>query len=85
MVDVHKCKSMNAVEAWVGNDQGEWLLNINVATEQDLEENHYLEEIGQTIAHLAIKIIFCPYCGEKLDKTSTDITPSFTHNDYSKW
>ncbi|SIT05261.1 hypothetical protein [Neptunomonas antarctica] len=44
---VHKCKSMGSVEAWIENDEGEWLLSINrVAAEQDLEENHYLEEIG---------------------------------------
>lgn len=86
MAEVHKCKSMDAVEAWLENNQGEWLLNINrVATEQDLEENHYLEEVGQTIEHVAINVLFCPYCGEKLDKASADITPSFIRNDYSKW
>jgi NADH pyrophosphatase NudC (nudix superfamily) len=86
LAETHKCKSIEAVEAWVENNQGEWLLNINhVATEQDLEENHYLEEVGQTIDHVAINVLFCPYCGEKLDKTSAGITPSFIHNDYSKW
>lgn len=86
MAEVHQCKSMEAVEAWVENNQGEWLLNINhVATEQDLEENHYLEEVGQTVEHLAISILFCPYCGEKLDKIQNNIIPEFIHNDYSKW
>ena len=77
---------MDAVEAWMENDQGGWLLNINhVASEQDLQENHYLEEVGQPTEHVAINILFCPYCGEKVDKISAEITPFFTHNDYSKW
>lgn len=86
MTVVHKCKNMDSAEAWIENDEGEWLLNINrVATEQDLEENHYLEEIGQTIQHVAINVLFCPYCGQKLNEAQGDLVPSFRHNDFSKW
>lgn len=87
LAEVHKCKSMNTEEAWIENNQDdEWLLNINhVATEQDLEDNHYLEEVGQTIEHIAVNVLFCPYCGEKLVKMAADVVPSFIHNDYSKW
>jgi hypothetical protein len=77
---------MKSVEAWIANNQHEWVLHINhVATEQDLEENHYLEEIGQTIDNVTINVLFCPYCGEKVDERQTNITPSFKHNDFSKW
>ena len=86
MATVHQCKSMEAVDAWFENNQGECLLNINhVATEQDLEENHYLEEVGQTIEHVTVNVLFCPYCGEKLDKEQINITPTFEYNDFSKW
>ena len=69
----------------IGYQKGEWLLNINhVATEQDLEENHYLEELRQVVAHVVINVLFCPYCGEKLDDIQTDINPSFKYNDFSK-
>ena len=77
---------MDSVEAWIENDEGEWLLNINrVATEQDLEENHHMEEVGQTVQHVAINVLFCPYCGKKLNGTQDDLVPSFQHNYFSKW
>ncbi len=86
MENTHQCKSMHAVEAWITNAGNEWHLNINrVATEQDLEENHYLEEVGQTIESVAINILYCPYCGEKLSHSQGECIPSFRHNDYSKW
>ena len=45
MANTHLCKSMRHAEVWIDKDEGEYQLNINhVATEQDLEENDYLEE-----------------------------------------
>ena len=68
MKDNHKCESMLLAEAWIKNSVRGCILNINrTATEQDLEDNHHLEEVGQTIYQVAVNIKFCPYCGCKLD------------------
>ena len=41
-----------------------WCLFVErLATEDDLEKNHHLEEIGGTIRTTAIEIRYCPYCG----------------------
>lgn len=86
MKAIHQCKSMENSESWIAKEDKNWLLNINrVATEQDLEENHHLEEVGQTIEHIALNIQFCPYCGERLGESQGEIIPSFWHHDYSKW
>jgi hypothetical protein len=86
MEQVHQCKSMQSAEAWIEKNHDEWMLSINrVATEQDLEENHCLEFIGQTIENIMINVIFCPYCGEKMGQPLEDFTPSFHYNDFSKW
>lgn len=82
----HQCASMALAEAWVKKSECGWLLNINkVATEQDLEKNHYLEEVGQTIYQVAINIKYCPYCGSKLDDLNDTTVPSFEFYDFSRW
>lgn len=44
-----------------------WRLHlIREATEEDLEENHYLNEIGEDIWTVLAEISFCPYCGDNL-------------------
>ena len=86
MNKVHKCNLMEKAEVWVEIDEDEALLNLNnVASEQDLEENHYLEEVGQTKEHVILNILFCPYCGEKVKEGNSEFIPVFTHNDFSKW
>ncbi len=77
---------MLLAEAWIENRDGNCILNINqTATEEDLEENHYLEEVGQTIFQVAINIKFCPYCGEDLKHPRNEIIPGFKLYDFSKW
>ncbi|HIF61162.1 MAG TPA: hypothetical protein EYQ26_17020 [Rhodospirillales bacterium] len=86
MTNTHSCKSMEHGEVWVVEDDDEWHLNINhVATEQDLEENSYLEEEGQTIHSVVLNILYCPYCGKSLSKEKDEIIPTFTFHDFSKW
>lgn len=86
MTKIHQCDRMAFAEAWIENEQNEWLLNINrVATEQDLEENNYLETLGQTIDSIEVNILYCPYCGEQLNKNQAKISPSFQYKDSSKW
>ena len=66
-----------------------WQLIIRrEATEDDLMENHMLEEQGQTIWETSLEIVHCPYCGEYLyeeqDINIRDIG-NFVHLDYSEW
>lgn len=77
---------MLLAEAWIESRDDNCILNINqTATEQDLEENHYLEEVGQAIFQVAINIKFCPYCGENLKYPKSEIVPGFKIYDFSKW
>lgn len=45
-----------------------WNLYIRrVANEKDLEENHYFESEGDIVWEATIEIIYCPFCGTKLE------------------
>lgn len=86
MPNTHQCKSMDHGEVWIEQDDDGHQLNINhVATEQDLEENSHLEEVGQTIDTVVLNVLYCPYCGVKLDQVRDETIPTFTFHDYSKW
>jgi hypothetical protein len=64
-----------------------WILTIQKeATEKDLEENHYLENIGDIIWQTELEITHCPYCGERLfgcDPKETKKYGKFRHIDSS--
>ena len=48
-------------------DDKQWVLYITrSATEDDLEENHYLETEGDIIWSTTVAIKNCPYCGTEL-------------------
>ena len=50
-------------------DDETWLLRAyREAAEEDLQENHCLENIGDWIEHSDIEIDHCPYCGHRLSK-----------------
>ena len=36
------------------------------AKSEDLDNNHYLEEVGEIKWETSIEIVFCPFCGEQL-------------------
>jgi len=62
---IHVQKSIN-----FGNQESTWQLVVERnATESDLEENHYLEQVGDTIWSVSVEINFCPYCGATLNET----------------
>lgn len=83
--NMHKCKGIELVGGWIDTEDEQCELHISrIATEQDLEENHHLEEVGETIESVVISVSFCPYCGEKLRKNKSDHTLPFRHIDYSK-
>ena len=66
-----------------------WHLVIQrIATEDDLNENHYLEEVGEILWSTELEITHCPYCGEKLlDPKMTEIEDygKFVHIDSTAW
>ena len=85
MKKVHECEKMKLVESWIECDEDHCSLYINhVASEADLEENHYLEYAGQTIDNVSIDVLFCPYCGVKLLDEDSGFCPSFSYNDFSR-
>jgi len=62
----HDCDSLpkSGVYIYLEDDDPTWTLNIQKeATESDLEENCYLENIGDTIWVTRIGILYCPFCG----------------------
>lgn len=70
-------------------DKNSWRLEIRrEATEQDLEENNYLEEVGQEIWETIIEIKHCPYCGIDLyGEANAPVAEigKFVHIDSSGW
>ena len=72
--------------AAIYKDDPYWILLLyKEATEDDLESNHYLETVGESIEEIRVPIICCPYCGEKLQSKSVIEKPSYQYIDYSKW
>ena len=91
MIKEHKCNSLpkSGIYLHFDDEVPAWTLNIQKeATESDLEENHHLENIGDTLWLTSLNILYCPYCGEQLpglgsiDKASYGY---FQHNDFSRW
>jgi len=83
--EIHECRNMQEAEAWIEKQDDCWELYINhAATKADLEESHYLEEVGQTMEMVAISVSHCPYCGTKLDHRKTTVTPDFRYNNFLK-
>ena len=67
-----------------------WLMLIErCATWEDLEENQYLEEVGETTWRTTVGITHCPFCGQVLCsevERSTDVRKAeFYHFDASGW
>lgn len=66
-----------------------WQLDIQrEATEADLEENHYLEEVGDILWTTSLEICHCPYCGQQLADPGEEVPADFgrfVHIDASGW
>ena len=74
---------------FLDNSQWPWCLVIaRLATQKDLEENHYLDEEGDTIWQTVVGITHCPYCGEPLENQSQEseqLEADFYHADFTGW
>ena len=58
------------------------------ATDKDLEENHSLETVGETIWYTVVGIAHCPYCGTRLpgdDAAPAARDAEYRHVDSSGW
>lgn len=66
-----------------------WRLDIqHETTEADLEANHYLEEVGETLWTTSLEIRHCPYCGQQLAAPGEEVPDDFgrfVHIDSSGW
>ncbi len=88
--NIHECKSqvsevrIEYSKSYL-HETFTWQLVITKeAKEIDLEENHYLENVGDALWSTIIEVNNCPFCGLKLrDKKLTEI--EFVHLDSSGW
>lgn len=77
--DEHICDRMPAGGVRVERESGyiglalwQWCLVVErVATEEDVEENHYLENSGEMIWSTVVGISHCPFCGALLESSSS--------------
>ena len=71
--EVHECPKLPKAgvqvifDSQLNQSRRTWRLSIYMeANEEDLEENHYLENIGDLLGSTSVEIAFCPYCGKDL-------------------
>ena len=70
--------------SYFGNE-GCWVLILSrTATEDDLEENQHLEQVGDDIWRTLVEISHCPYCGGFLGNR-VGKEAQMAHVDYSSW
>ena len=87
---VHKCRNQPAgVRVEFSEDTFHngftWQVTFSrEATEVDLENNHYLEDVGEVIWSFVAEITHCPYCGNKLMASSNN-NGEFVLFDSSGW
>ena len=73
----HECEGIPSPDFFIGFDsellgsEKSWRLSVErSATETDLEENQYLEQVGDTMWRVSVGISHCPFCGIALDTLS---------------
>ena len=92
----HKCRALPGnglgvyrAEHFLNGENWEWCLVVQrLATESDLEENYYLENIGDTMWATTVGINYCPFCGDLLPDAKHSMSspdPEYHHVDYSGW
>ncbi|MCL1079689.1 hypothetical protein D5R81_16780 [Parashewanella spongiae] len=90
---LHECEPMPKNGCYIEGYQSAsdtkrtWQLCVyHEATEEDLEESHYLENVGDQVWQATLEINHCPYCGHELTemKISTE-QPDFSHHDFRSW
>ena len=70
-----------SADQYLDGDDWSWCLMVRrEATDRDLEENHYLETVGETIWYTVVGIAHCPYCGTRLP--GDDAAPAVRDAEY---
>ena len=92
---LHECPNLPKIgvqviyDAQLHHSKKTWRLDIyREATENDLEENHYLETVGELVWSTSVEVAFCPYCGRDLYEgklLAVEERAQFVHWDYSGW
>lgn len=92
---IHECPGLPASGIGIifdnqfGHPQMGWRLLIDKeATEDDLEENHYLENVGDSLWSTSVGITHCPYCGidlYALSKSTPVAVGKFVLHDHQSW
>ncbi|PCI59418.1 MAG: hypothetical protein COB35_11265 [Gammaproteobacteria bacterium] len=87
MIKQHICTAINNEHASLvfDEDYQQWQLTLlTLATEDDLENNNQLENVGDIIDQIVLPVNFCPYCGEKLQNNSKQ-PATYVYHDFSHW
>ncbi len=93
---VHECQALPQEgvtvvfdDSYFNRKNKTWRLQIQrTANEEDLMQNHFLEEVGETLWTTIIEITHCPYCGANLYADVPLSIPDhgrFTYIDSSGW
>lgn len=93
---VHECSripsdnvSIVPTEQYLAEGRWQWCLVVHRdATEIDLNDNQYLESVGDVIWHTSVGISHCPFCGECLpgvQMSGQSTEAEFLHVDFSGW
>ncbi len=89
---MHRCSSMPKSgvevaysETGIGGAEAAWILTLRrEATEQDLEDSHILEIVGDTIWETMLEISHCPFCGDCLGEIGNSCK-GIMHLDHTSW
>jgi hypothetical protein len=88
--EIHECRHQSTgVRVEYSRDyfykEFTWQLIISrEATDEDLENNHYLENVGDEMWSTVIEVNNCPFCGKKLRKNALS-SIEFAHFDSMGW
>jgi hypothetical protein len=81
----HECSAtqVEACSIYLG-ECGNWWLHLSKnATQEDLENNHFLEMEGEIMTLVMITVKYCPYCGTQLQHNNAE--PQFSYQDFTSY
>ena len=81
----HQCAAtqLDTCSIYLVEDGNWWLHLLQNATQEDLENNHFLEMEGETMTLVMLPVKHCPYCGKQLQPG--DVEPQFSHQDFTSY
>ncbi|WP_252179488.1 hypothetical protein [Endozoicomonas sp. 4G] len=94
MYKIHECDflpkdgvSIVFSDSIINSDEAVWNLIIErEAIDEDLEDNHNLENVGDTIWQTVLEIYNCPFCSQTLSSDRVkNAAGNFAHINLSSW